>query len=74
MIIPYARFRKRSIHKVIGCRILSFQEIFDIELIVRLKMQNLCIFQFYAVNILLKLRIGIIPKHKFTDITCKLTI
>lgn len=56
MIVPYARFRKRSIYKVIGCRILSFQEVFDVELVVRLKMQNLCIFQFNAVNILLKLR------------------
>src|SRR5699024_11735915 len=74
MIISYPRLCKRGVNKVIGCRVLSFEKIFDIELIIRLKVQNLCIFQFYAVNILPKLRIGVIPKYKLTNVTCELAI
>ena len=55
MVLTNIRLRKRRIHKIVCCRILPFQEIFDVELIVFFKMKDLCIVQFQSVNFLLKL-------------------
>ena len=74
VIASYIRLCKGSIYKVVRCGIFALQEVFDVELIIRLKMKNLCVIKFYGINILLKFSIGVIPKHKLTNVTCELAI
>ena len=74
MVIPYIRLWERRIDQVIRGGIHPFQKVFGIKLVIWLEMVDFCIFQFYILHILGKVRLVIVPEYQLAGVTGKFRI
>ena len=74
MVVPDRRLWKWSVDQIAVLRVLSLQEHFGTELVVRLKAVNLGTDKLQRINIIGKLRLVIVPEYQLAGISGELGV